>query len=109
VDEEYQVLPHAKWMNADVLNSPHLTRLLDGLAIESSGLPEEIEPLHLSGFLAGPQRVTTGDIVTWSGLAVGPHQSDPTLLLDGSENRVLSEPLASNDRLTKGPATRGSN
>ncbi len=47
-DEEYKLLPHAKWMNADVLNSPDLSRLIKGLDLDIQCPLEEIEPLTLS-------------------------------------------------------------
>lgn len=105
---EYKLLPHAEWMNADVLNSPNLTRLLDGLAIETKDLPEDIEPLTLSEPSAETEDVTTTNIVPWSALTRGPHEASSEFFLEGGEPSSSRTPALGN-RATRVNARRRSN
>ncbi|OIW35451.1 TPR-like protein [Coniochaeta ligniaria NRRL 30616] len=98
---EYKLVPHAEWINADVLNSPNLTRLMNGLAVETKDLPEDIEPLSLSEPPDETENVTSTDIVSWSDLTLVPHEASSSLFLTGGTTS-----LPGSSTLNK-PSTRG--
>jgi tetratricopeptide (TPR) repeat protein len=99
-DGDYQVLPRANWSNADVLNSPKLTRLLEGLAIETKDLLDEIEPLTLPESFDDTQDATRMDIVAWSDLTLNSPQVHSTILLNDGDTS-LTGPTFSRESTNK--------
>ena len=92
-DEEYKHFPHARWMNADVLNSPNLTRLFEGLAIETKDLSDDIEDLVLPPPSAVHRSKGSTEVVTWSDMTYqSPAGACSTMILIDGDTRLEPDP-----------------
>jgi tetratricopeptide (TPR) repeat protein len=106
-DGEYKHIPHAPWANADVPNSPTLTRLFKRLALETKDLPDDIEDLILPAPLVNHSPQTGTEVITWSDLSAQSCNENTLLIMAVDEDspglEIESGPIGT---LSKRPSKR---